>query len=117
MSEFSPERFRVDFGYLPAQPDGSPWGEEELRAAVAMAQAMYGLDPTGVLYPATQRIWKRTPRCGLPDQVGARHFTPKWGLKHLRYHIEYYPVGLNLTRADVTSIVSESFSDIAGSAC
>lgn len=107
---FDAAKFLVDFGYLPDKDSIND--PAAFSAAVSAAQATYGLDPTGELTGPVERVWERTPRCGCTDAPHARNFVPRWGITHLRYHWQQYPVGLGLTPADVRRIARESYDSI-----
>lgn len=112
---FSVDQFLTDFGYLGQAPPGG-WTPEIKQTAIAKAKGFYGLDPSGTLSSAEEKVFALTPRCGHKDVLHARGFIPKWGIAHLTYCIVDYPVGLGLTKADVTAIVGRCYQS-AAAAC
>ncbi len=90
-----------------------------LREAIKHFQAFAGLDQTGDLDPETVELMN-TPRCGVPDIVGAgsdarrkKRYAlqgSRWRTKTLTYRVTKYPSTSRLSKSEVDGQVKEAFT-------
>lgn len=100
------------YGYLKEKTGLTLW---DFIAAVKTFQEWFGLiDNDGTLTPLTVRAMEYA-RCAVPENLEYESITssklPKWGIPHLKYHIEEYVPGL--TKEEVKAIYRQSFDSIS----
>ena len=100
--------FLTAFGYL---DPASAHSTEAVQAAVAVAQGAYGLPVTGDLDPMTEKVFDRTPRCGMSDAEGLADGEAFWGLTVISWHVASFPVGLGYVRQTFEADIAKSFSN------
>ncbi|XP_056356440.1 matrix metalloproteinase-15 [Oenanthe melanoleuca] len=100
--EINAEAWLRLYGYLP-QPSrrmSTMRSAQTFSAALAEMQKFYGITVTGVLDEET-KAWMKRPRCGVPDQFGARMKSNmrrkryaltgrRWSQSHLTFSIQNY---------------------------
>nr|XP_033796809.1 matrix metalloproteinase-15 [Geotrypetes seraphini] len=100
--DFSAEAWLRLYGYLPqANRQMSTLRTAQiLSAAISEMQQFYGIPVTGVMDERTE-AWMKRPRCGVPDQFGAKIKSNlrrkryaltgrKWNQRHLTFSIQNY---------------------------
>ncbi|XP_064015831.1 matrix metalloproteinase-15 [Pogoniulus pusillus] len=117
--EINAEAWLRLYGYLP-QPSrqmSTMRSAQTFSAALAEMQKFYGIPVTGVLDEET-KAWMRRPRCGVPDQFGARMKSNmrrkryaltgrRWSQNHLTFSIQNYTEKLGRSRS--SEAVREAF--------
>ncbi|XP_029465119.1 matrix metalloproteinase-15 [Rhinatrema bivittatum] len=100
--DFNAEAWLRLYGYLPqaSRQMSTMRTAQILSAAVSEMQRFYGIPVTGVMDERTI-AWMKRPRCGVPDQFGAKIKSNlrrkryaltgrKWNQKHLTFSIQNY---------------------------
>uniref|UniRef100_A0A8C3JSA8 Matrix metallopeptidase 15 n=1 Tax=Calidris pygmaea TaxID=425635 RepID=A0A8C3JSA8_9CHAR len=100
--EINAEAWLRLYGYLP-QPSpqmSTMHSAQTFSSALAEMQKFYGITVTGILDEET-KAWMKRPRCGVPDQFGARMKSNmrrkryalmgrRWSQSHLTFSIQNY---------------------------
>lgn len=104
---FDSNSFLTAFGYL---DPASAHSTEAVQSAVAVAQGAYGLPVTGDMDPMTEKVFDRTPRCGMSDAEGLADGEAHWGIMKIGWLAETVPAGVGLTRVHVETAINEAFA-------
>lgn len=110
---FDSTGFLTTFGYLDPAESNDP---DKVEVAVANAQEAYGIPVSGDLDPMTEKVFERTPRCGVSDAEGLADGEAFWGLKEILWQAASVPPGIGLTRAAVEGAIEEAF-DLWSAVC